>query len=262
MIADSLKYAFSPSTHGPYTSYVTGTAGAKSVTANDAAGTVTITLKAPYNALLTALATPYVGSIICPAGVAHPASLNAAPDGSGPYVLDKSRSVRGSTYVFTLRKNYNWGPGGWSATKAGVPTTIIDRVITDDTTAANLLTTGQVDIAPIFGINEQRVAGEPARRTLHHAGAADGQLGRGVQPEQAAGRRRPGGAARHLPGARQGSAMVKAAFSNLGVAFNTLATPQHAVLRHGGRQAHPRLRRRPGQGDPRKSTATSRAPAA
>ena len=181
VIADSLRYAFSPSTHGPYTSYVTGTAGAKSVTADDAAGTVTITLKAPYNALLTALATPYVGSIICHAGVAHPASLNAAPDGSGPYVLDKSRSVRGSTYVFTLRKDYNWGPGGWSAKAAGVPDTIIDRVITDDTTAANLLTTGQVDRRADLRDQREAHRGEPRGVELHHAGAA-AELGRGVQP--------------------------------------------------------------------------------
>ena len=224
VIADSLRYAFSPSTHGPYTSYVTGTAGAKSVTADDAAGTVTITLKAPYNALLTALATPYVGSIICHAGVAHPASLNAAPDGSGPYVLDKSRSVRGSTYVFTLRKNYNWGPGGWSATTAGVPTTIVDRVITDDTTAANLLTTGQVDIAPIFGINEKRIE---ANRAVWNFTTQALQLGSwGVVFNQNKPRAGADPKVRHaIYLALQGSAMVKAAFSSLGVQFSTLATP-------------------------------------
>jgi peptide/nickel transport system substrate-binding protein len=224
VIADSLRYAFSPSTHGPYTSYVTGSAGAKSVTADNAAGTVTITLKAPYNALLTALATPYVGSIICHAGVTHPASLNAAPDGSGPYVLDKSRSVRGSSYVFTLRKNYNWGPGGWTATTAGVPTTIVDRVVSDDTTGANLLTTGQVDIAPIFGINEQRIAANHSAYTFTTQAL---QLGSwGVVFNQNTPRPGADPKVRHAVFlALQGSAMVKAAFSTLGIQFSTLATP-------------------------------------
>jgi peptide/nickel transport system substrate-binding protein len=224
VIAASLNYAFSPKTHGPYTSYVTGSAGAKSVTADDAAGTVTITLKAPYNALLTALATPYVGSIICPAGVKTPASLNAAPDGSGPYVLDKSRSVRGSTYVFTLRKDYNWGPGGWSSRTAGVPSTIIDRVITDDTTAANLLTAGQVDIAPIFGINEKRIEADRPAWTFTTQAL---QLGSwGVVFNQNKPRAGADPKVRHaIYLALQGSALVKAAFSNLGVQFTTLATP-------------------------------------
>jgi peptide/nickel transport system substrate-binding protein len=224
VIASSLRYAFSPSTHGPYTSYVVGSAGAKSVTADNAAGTVTITLNAPYNALLTALATPYVGSIICPSGVTHPRSLNAAPDGSGPYVLDKARSVRGSVYVFTLRKDYRWGPGGWTAKTPGIPSTIVDRVVTDETTATNLLTTGQVDIAPIFGVNERRIAADRPAYTFTTSALQMGSWG--VVFNQNAGRAGADPKVRHaIYLALQTSSMVKAAFSNLGVQFNTLETP-------------------------------------
>jgi peptide/nickel transport system substrate-binding protein len=224
VVANSLRYAFSPSTHGPYTSYVVGSAGAKRVTANNAADTVTITLKAPYNALLTALATPYVGSIICPAGVANPKSLNAAPNGSGPYVLDKSRSVRGSVYVFTLRKSYNWGPGGWTAKKAGIPSTIVDRVVTDETTAANLFATGQVDIAPIFGVNERRIVADQSAYTFTTSALQMGSWG--VVFNQNAGRMGADPRVRHaIYLALQTSSLVKAAFSNLGVQFNTLETP-------------------------------------
>jgi peptide/nickel transport system substrate-binding protein len=224
VVANSLRYATAKSTAGPYTTYLTGSAGVKSVTANDINDTVTITLKAPYNALLTALATPYVGSIICPAGVANPKSLSAAPNGSGPYVLDQSQSVRGSVYVFTLRKNYDWGPGGWSAKKKGIPSKIIDRVVTDESTAANLLITGEVNIAPIFGINEVRVAANKAAYTFTTTSQQIGSWG--VVFNQNAG----------LPGAdpkvREAAylalntdSMIKAAFSNEGVAYNTETTP-------------------------------------
>jgi peptide/nickel transport system substrate-binding protein len=224
VVANSLRYAFSPSTHGPYTSYVVGSAGAKSVTANNAKDTVTITLKAPYNALLTALATPYVGSIICPAGVANPKSLNAAPNGSGPYVLDKARSVRGSVYVFTLRKNYNWGPGGWTAKKAGIASTIVDRVVTDESTAANLLATGQVQIAPIFGVNERRIVADHSAYTFTTSALQMGSWG--IVFNQNAGRPGADPKVRHaIYLALNTSSLVKAAFSNLGVQFNTLETP-------------------------------------
>jgi len=130
VVANSLKYELAKSTAGPYLGYVSGPGAVKSVTANAAADSVTVTLTKPYNALLTSFSVPFATPIICPAGVKDPKSLSAAPDGSGPYVYDKADSQRGSTYVFTLRKNYNWGPEGWTAQKAGAPTKIIDRVAT------------------------------------------------------------------------------------------------------------------------------------
>lgn len=224
VVANSLRYALSKSTASPYLQYVVGPGALKSITADTGANTVTITLTKPYNALLTALATAFPTSIICPAGLKNPKSLGAAPAGSGPYVLDKSRSQRGSTYVFTLRKNYNWGPGGWTAQKGGIPTTIIERVATDETTGANLLTTGEVDIAPVFGINEQRVQANSSAYTFSTSALQMGSWG--AVFNQSGGRVGADPAVRHAAFlALDGSSMVKAAFSNLGVAFNTMLTP-------------------------------------
>ncbi len=224
VVANSLRYSTDPATNGPYASYITGQAGVQSITADDAQHTVTITLKAPYNALITSLATPYAASIICPHGVADPKSLDAAPDGSGPYVLDTARSVRGSQYVFTLRKNYNWGPGGWTANRAGIPSTIIDRVVTDETTAANLLTTGQIDVAPVFGVNEPRVAADRGAYTFTTNSLQMGSWG--VVMNQNAGRVGADPVVRHaIFLALDGPSMVKAAFPSEGVAFSTLTTP-------------------------------------
>jgi len=224
VVANSLRYSLSPATNGPYTNYITGQAGLKSVTANDAQDTVTITLKAPYNALMTSLATPYAASIICPKGVSDPSSLNAAPNGSGPYVLDSARSVRGSTYVFKLRKDYNWGPNSWTAKKNGIPSTIVERVVTDESTAANLLTAGQIDITPIFGINVPRIAANHALYTFTTSALQIGSWG--AIMNQSPGRVGADPAVRHAVFlALDGPSMVKAAFSTEGVAFSTLTTP-------------------------------------
>lgn len=224
VVSNSLKYALAKSTASPYLQYVLGPAALRSVTSNTAANTVTITLTKPYNALLTALATAFPTSVICPAGLAQPKSLSATPAGSGPYVLDKSRTQRGSVYVFTLRKNYNWGPGGWTAQKAGIPTTIIDRVATDETTGANLFTTGEVDIAPVFGINEQRVQANSGAYTFTTSALQMGSWG--AIFNQSGGRVGADPAVRHAAFlALDSSSMVKAAFSSLGVDFNTMLTP-------------------------------------
>ena len=224
VVAGSLNYELAKSTASPYVNYDLGPAQLKSITSNSAADTVTISLTKPYNALVTALATAFPDSIICPAGVKNPKALNAAPDGSGPYVLDKSRTTRGSVYTFTLRKNYNWGPNGWSATRPGVASTLVYRVVTDETTAANLLTTGQVDIAPVFGINEVRVAANHSAYTFTTQALQMGSWG--VVFNQGAGRVGADLAVRHAVYlAMNAQPMVKAAFSGEGVVFKTMVTP-------------------------------------
>lgn len=224
VVAGSLRYELSKGTNSPYLQYVLGPGALKSITSSDANNAVTITLTKPYNALVTAFATPFPTAIICPAGLAHPKSLSNAPAGSGPYVLDKSRSQRGSQYVFTLRKDYNWGPEGWKAQKPGIPTTIIDRVATDETTGSNLFLTGEVDIAPVFGINEQRISANPSAYTFTTQSLQMGSWG--VVFNQSGGRVGGDSAVRHAAYlALDANSMVKAAFSNEGVVFKTMVTP-------------------------------------
>jgi peptide/nickel transport system substrate-binding protein len=225
VVANSLRYELAKSTAGPYLQYVLGPGALESITSSAAANTVTVTLTKPYNALLTSFSVPFATPIICPAGLAHVKGLSAAPSGSGPYVLDKSQTQRGSQYVFTLRKDYNWGPDGWTAQKAGIPTTIIDRVATDETTGANLFQTGEVDVAPVFGINEQRIAANQSAYTFTTQSLQMGSWG--TLYNQNGGRVGGDPAVRHATYvALDNASMVKAAFSNLGVVFNTMATPQ------------------------------------
>ncbi len=224
VVADSLRYALAPSTAGPYVGYVLGPGKLKSVTADNAAGTVTVTLTKPYNALVMSLATAFPGSIICPAGLADKKGLGSAPAGSGPYELDAAASSRGSSYVFNLRKDYDWGPVGWKAGEDGVPSKIVVNVTTDENTAANMFTTGQVDVTPLTGVNEERVDASKSDYTFKTQALQVGSWGT-VMNEEAS-----------LPGADRSvreavfmaldnKAMVKAAFSNQGVAFDTMLTP-------------------------------------
>lgn len=221
VIVNSLKYELAKATGGPYLQYVTGPGAVKSISASG--DSVTISLTKPYNALLTALATAFPTSIICPSGLADKKGLSAAPAGSGPYTLDKSSS-RGSSYVFKLRSDYSWGPEGWTAKKDGIPSTIVARVATDETTGANLFSAGAVDVAPVFGINEPRIAGNKSGYTFTTQSLQMGSWGTVFNQDK--GRVGADPVVRHAAFlALDSNAMVKAAFSNEGVAFKTEATP-------------------------------------
>jgi peptide/nickel transport system substrate-binding protein len=154
VVAKSLKYLYST---GSFPATVTFGGNVPTFTADDAAGTLKITLNHPYPETLTALASPY-DSIICPAGLAHPAKLENQAFGSGPYVISKSQ--RGSQYTLTLRSNYAWGPNGETASQPGVPSTVILKVITDETTAANLLQNGQLTAGYVHGRDIDRLQGD------------------------------------------------------------------------------------------------------
>ncbi len=224
VVAESLRYALSEKTASPYLGYAVGGGKLKSVTTNSADNSVTVTLTKPYNALVQSLGTPFPAAIICPAGLKDPKALGAAPQGSGPYTLDKAASQRGSTYVFKLRPGYNWGPVGWTAKQAGAPQELNFRVVTDETTAANLLTTGEVNIAPIAGISEQRVRANPSNYDFTYESLQAGSWGSLFNMTSGL----PGAdpAVRHAAFlALDSNSMTKAAFSDLGVPLNTMVTP-------------------------------------
>ncbi len=119
---------------------------------DDATGTVTVTSKVP-----DAFLVRDVGStqIVCPNGMKDRGTLKEGADGTGMYTL--TSAVPGSQYTLTLRKGYSWGPGGFSSTASGVPATVVLKVVSNATTAANLLLSGQVNLAQVIGPDEQRL---------------------------------------------------------------------------------------------------------
>lgn len=138
------------------------------VTGDDKTRTVKVTMKKePFGFLLNTIG---LAPIVCAKGLAHPDTLKTTSAGTGPFVL--TQVDRGQSYTLKVRKDYKWGPDGATANAPGTPATVVLKVITQETTAANLLLSGEVNMARVGGENQQRlvarglhkfdVAGPPA----------------------------------------------------------------------------------------------------
>jgi peptide/nickel transport system substrate-binding protein len=125
------------------------------VSADDAARTVTVTLKRPYGFLLEGAGTVW---IVCPKGLADPKSLAHATDGTGPYQL--ADYVADDHLTFTARNGYAWGPGGARTDAPGTPQKVVFRIIQNLTTQTNLLLSGELSSAMINGPDASRLKGQ------------------------------------------------------------------------------------------------------
>jgi peptide/nickel transport system substrate-binding protein len=93
--------------------------------------------------------------IVCAAGLADRSTLTAGTDGTGPYQL--TEAVPSDHYTYTKRDGYTWGPDGASTDEEGLPDQIVARVISNETTAANLLLSGDLNQATIIGPDAERL---------------------------------------------------------------------------------------------------------
>jgi len=123
---------------------------AMSATADGDTLTITSTTNNPF--LLTA-----TGSVemVCQGGLDDPDSLVDATDGTGLFALTSAQA--GSEYVYTKRADYTWGPDGVTSETEGLPDEIVGSVVTDESTAANLLLSGGLNAAGIAGSDRERV---------------------------------------------------------------------------------------------------------
>ncbi len=122
---------------------------------DDAAGTVTVTLRKPFSFLLQTIGQV---PIVCAKGMRDPELLRTASDGTGPFVL--TEVVPGQRYTFAVRKDYTWGPAGASTSAPGTPASLVLSVVENEATKANLLQTGQVNMAVILGEDRQRLTAQ------------------------------------------------------------------------------------------------------
>lgn len=152
VVADSLKRMGAAATKSALAPLTIGSAG-YSVTTDDTANTVTVTTAQPFGDLLIGLAMPWA-SIVCPAGIKAPNSLATAPAGSGPYTLS---AVGSSSYTFSARSDYNWGPNGMTSKQAGYPKTIVIKTnLSDEATAASEMLRGELDVFMFQGNDRTR----------------------------------------------------------------------------------------------------------
>jgi len=120
---------------------------------DDTAGTVTVTSPAPSSFLVRTVGSL---SIVCDKGMKDRSTLKEGADGTGMFTL--TEAVPGDHYTLTRRTDYAWGPGDWQTTQHGLPDKVVIKIVTNETTAANLLTTNQANAAQIVGPDRQRMA--------------------------------------------------------------------------------------------------------
>ncbi|MEW1718845.1 ABC transporter substrate-binding protein [Streptomyces sp. NPDC093109] len=93
--------------------------------------------------------------MVCQKGVDRPAGLKDTTNGTGLFAL--TSSTAGSTYTYTKRDDYDWGPNGVTSATKGLPDKLEIRVVTDESTAANLLLSGDINAAVITGSDRKRL---------------------------------------------------------------------------------------------------------
>ena len=151
-VADNVAYVSDPKNKSPYLgTFLPAGATAK---ADDAAGTVSITLAQPAPFVLNGLASL---PMVCESGLADRASLAAGTAGTGPYEL--TAAAPGDQYTYQIRDGYTWGPNGATSAEEGMPDTVVMKVIQNEGTAANLLISGEVNAATIQGPDAKRLQG-------------------------------------------------------------------------------------------------------
>ena len=139
-VAASLKRFFDPKTAAPLRGLVIG-GGEATVSADDSS--ITVELSQPWTQLLSGLSTPFTG-IVCPAGLKDPKMLAGETSGTGAWVA-KSQ-VSGSSYTFDWHHGYEWGPEFDNQPAGDAPKELIMKVVTDESTMANLVSTGEMQI--------------------------------------------------------------------------------------------------------------------
>jgi peptide/nickel transport system substrate-binding protein len=126
-------------------------------TSDEANHTVTVTVPNPFSELVYGFVDPYL-SVVCPAGLAPNADLKDRAYGSGPFTLESA--VHGDAATLKVRPDWKWGPNGTTAKTPGFPGTLVYKVVSNDTTAANLLVTGGLDVGLVTGPDVQRLQGD------------------------------------------------------------------------------------------------------
>jgi peptide/nickel transport system substrate-binding protein len=66
----------------------------------------------------------------------------------------------GDQYTYEIREGYTWGPNGATTAEPGMPSTVVVKVVANETTAANLLLSGDLNASQINGGDVERLVAE------------------------------------------------------------------------------------------------------
>ena len=156
----TFEYAAKDETGSPYRGVYFPTDGL-TITADDDARTVTFTSDEAQSFLAETTGSL---SIVCASGLADPSVLDTEFHGTGPYTL--ASSSPGQNYSFALRDDYAWGPDGVTAETGGLPASVNLQIVESDATAANLVQTGEVNLAAVGGTERDRLDSMEFTQTL------------------------------------------------------------------------------------------------
>ncbi|HUF99641.1 MAG TPA: ABC transporter substrate-binding protein [Ilumatobacter sp.] len=161
VVADSINFWVDPATESAWVGNLGP--GPVSALADDSANTVTVTSGTPFNELLQGFAISEAG-IVCPAGLVDGADDSLTAFGSGPYVLTAATHDQGAT--LTRREDYTWGPFG--LTSADLPEQLEFVVVNEESTAANLLETGELDYGYVRPPDAERLIADGDLNAVEH----------------------------------------------------------------------------------------------
>ncbi|MFF7245889.1 ABC transporter substrate-binding protein [Embleya sp. NPDC008237] len=148
-IAAQYNYIVDPKNTSPL--YGLAVAPGTVATADDATNTLTLRTPEPTPFLLRGTTGL---PLVCPSGLAAPDSLTHATDGTGPYRL--TEVATGDHFTYTKRPDYVWGPNGTGS--AELPERVVFKVVSNESTRANLLLGKQLDIASVTGADRIRLS--------------------------------------------------------------------------------------------------------
>ncbi|MGC0416390.1 ABC transporter substrate-binding protein [Embleya sp. AB8] len=148
-IAAQYNYIADPATQSPVNGLFVPTG--VSATGDDEAGTLTLKTAEPTPFLVRG--TAFL-RLVCPTGMQAQDTLAHGSDGTGPYRL--TEVVPGDHFTFTKRAGYTWGPEGRD--NSATPDRVIFKVVANESTRANLVLGGQLNVAPIGGADRSRLA--------------------------------------------------------------------------------------------------------
>ncbi len=150
VVAKNFDWVLNPKNASPFLGvYISA---GSTVTANNSTGIVKIVSPTASSFLIRNLSSLMIE---CNGALKNMNTVSNNTLGSGQYVL--TSSTPGQVYNLSLRKGYKWGSDGVTSTTPGVPAHIVMKVVSSQSTAANLLLSGGLNIAEISGPDRTRL---------------------------------------------------------------------------------------------------------
>jgi peptide/nickel transport system substrate-binding protein len=147
-LADNINYVGDPNGGSGFGGF-TVPSGATAAASGDI---VAVTLTSPQPFLLENMA---LLPMVCEAGLKDRAALATKSIGTGPYKVQSV--VPGDSITYTLRSDYTPGLSGGDGKKASLPAKVVVKTVTNQTTTANLLLSGQLNGAIVTGTDVSRL---------------------------------------------------------------------------------------------------------